>query len=337
VSESSWATSSWRGALAYAARELSAAGVPSSRVDVELLAAHVLDLPRSRLGGHLDRRPQPVVLAEFRELVGRRARRVPLQHLLGTAPMGPVEVAVGPGVFVPRLETEQLLDWGLRALADVANPTVVDLCTGSGALAAAVANSRPDAEVHAVELDPDALRWARRNLGEFGERVRLVAGDVTDPELLPELHGRVDLVLANPPYVPEGTPVPPEVAEHDPPRAVFAGPDGLAVIRPMLVPAVRLLRPGGSLAIEHDDTHGTAAPTLLAGHPELTDVVEHSDLAGRARFVTAVRRSEPTTREHLGGRSAEPAGWVGTASTSEQGADRARRRANKARVLDSAP
>jgi release factor glutamine methyltransferase len=301
VSESAWDTSSrdtssWRTVLAEAERVLAAAGVPSPWVDAELLAAHVLGLPRSRLRGHADRRPEPAALAELRELVGRRARRVPLQHLLGTAPMGPVEVAVGPGVFVPRLETEQLLDWGLRALADLAAPTVVDLCTGSGALAAAVAASRPDAEVHAVELDPDALRWARRNLGGLGERVRLVAGDVTDPALLPELHGRVDLVLANPPYVPEGTPVPLEVAEHDPPRAVFAGPDGLAVIRPMLVLAVRLLRPGGSLAIEHDDTHGTAAPTLLASHPELTDVVEHSDLAGRARFVTAVKRRSDNRR-----------------------------------------
>jgi release factor glutamine methyltransferase len=200
--------------------------------------------------------------------------------------MGPVEVAVGPGVFVPRLETELLLDWGLRVIATIPRPTVVDLCTGSGALAAAVATSRPDAEVHAVELDPDALRWARKNLGQ---RVHLVAGDVTDPDLLPDLHGRVDLVLANPPYVPEGTPVPPEVAEHDPPHAVFAGPDGLAVIRPLVVLAIRLLRAGGALAVEHDDTHGTAAPGLLAGHPELTDVVEHADLAGRPRFVTAVK------------------------------------------------
>ncbi|HEY1972909.1 MAG TPA: HemK/PrmC family methyltransferase, partial [Pseudonocardia sp.] len=191
-----------------------------------------------------------------------------------------------PGVFVPRLETELLLEWGLRALTGLVEPVVVDLCTGSGALAASVAASRPDAQVHAVEIDPDALRWARRNLPE---RVRLVAGDVTDPNLLPDLHGRVDLVLANPPYVPEGTPVPPEVAEHDPRRAVFAGPDGLTVIIPMLVLVVRLLRPGGALAIEHDDTHAESVPALLAGHAELTDIGEHNDLAGRPRFVTGSR------------------------------------------------
>lgn len=275
---------SWRAALAEAERELASAGVPSPRVDAELLAAHVLALPRSRLSGAGRARPEPV--ARFRALIVRRAAREPLQHLLGTAPMGPVEVAVGPGVFVPRLETELLLDWGLRAIAGVPDPTVVDLCTGSGALAAAVAAGRPDAAVFAVELDEGALVWARRNLPE---RVRLVAGDVTDPDLLPELRGRVDLVLANPPYVPEGTPVPPEVADHDPHRAVFAGSDGLAVIRPLVALTVRLLRPGGALAIEHDDTHGTAAPRLLAGYAELTDVVEHADLAGRARFVTGTR------------------------------------------------
>ena len=275
---------SWRAALADAERELAAAGVPSPRVDAELLAAHVLGVPRAQLSllGAADEG----AAAEFRALTARRASREPLQYLLGTAPMGPVDVAVGPGVFVPRLETELLLEWGLRALAGVPKPLVVDLCTGSGALAAAVAASRPDADVYAVELDPDALAWARRNLGD---RTHLVHGDVTDPGLLPELHGRVDLVLANPPYVPEGTPVPPEVADHDPHRAVFAGPDGLAVIRPLVVLAVRLLRPGGALAIEHDDTHGSTAPAVLRGHAELTDVVEHADLAGRPRFVTGAR------------------------------------------------
>jgi release factor glutamine methyltransferase len=268
-----------------AERRLIAAGVPSPRVDAELLAAHVGGLRRRSglLGGRFTGEQS----ARFAELVGRRANRVPLQHLLGTAPMGPVDVAVGPGVFVPRLETELLLDWGLRAVADLRKPLVVDLCTGSGALAAAVAAARPDAELHAVELDPGALRWAMRNLPAGA---RLVAGDVTDPELLPELRGRVDLVVANPPYVPDNTPVPPEVAEHDPPLAVFAGPDGLAVIRPMVALVARLLRPGGRAAIEHDDTHGAAAPAVLAAHPELTDVLDHPDLAGRPRFVTARRR-----------------------------------------------
>jgi release factor glutamine methyltransferase len=278
---------SWRDALAEAERELATVGVPSPRVDAELLAAQLLGVPRSRLP--VAAAPDSAQLAAFRELVGRRGTRMPLQYLLGTAPMGPVDIAVGPGVFVPRLETELLLEWGLNALAGIPSPLVVDLCTGSGALAAGVAVSRPDARVRAVELDPTAREWAARNLAG---RATLVAGDVTDPGLLPELHGRVDLVLANPPYVPEGTPVPPEVAEYDPHRAVFAGADGLDVIRPMLALVTRLLRPGGRVAIEHDDTHGTAAPVLLAGNPLLSDVVEHSDLAGRARFVTASRLAD---------------------------------------------
>jgi release factor glutamine methyltransferase len=275
---------SWRAVLGAAEGTLSAAGVASPRFDAELLAALVTGLPRALVATAPN--PDSTQLAQFDELVGRRADRVPLQYLLGSAPMGPVDVAVGPGVFVPRLETELLLEWGLRVLRTVAHPVVVDLCTGSGALAAAVAASRPDARVHAVELDPQALGWARRNLPD---RVRLVAGDVTDPEVLADLTGQVDLVLANPPYVPEGIPVPPEVADHDPYRAVFAGPDGLGVIRPLVAVVARLLRPGGRFAIEHDDTHGESAPKLLAAHPELVDVVDHDDLAGRPRFVTGAR------------------------------------------------
>ena len=270
------------GALADGERALRAAGVPSPRVDVELLAAHVLGVPRSRL--RTMPAPDPSRLDELAALVERRATRVPLQHLLGTAPMGPVEVMVGPGVFVPRLETELLLEWGLRAVAQVQRPLVVDLCTGSGALAAGVAVSRPDAVVHAVEVDGAALLWAGRNLAG---RATLHTGDVTDAGLLPELHGRVDLVLANPPYVPDGVAVPPEVADHDPHRAVFAGSDGLAVIRPLCALVVALLRPGGVVAIEHDDTHAEAAPAVLRGHPELVEVADHTDLAGRPRFVTA--------------------------------------------------
>ncbi|HEY9417249.1 MAG TPA: peptide chain release factor N(5)-glutamine methyltransferase [Pseudonocardia sp.] len=271
-------------ALADAERELTEAGVASPKVDAELLAAHVLGVRRSMLA--VAPIADAAALAEFQVLVTRRASRIPLQYLLGTAPMGPVDVAVGPGVFVPRLETELLLEWGLRALSGRREPVVVDLCTGTGALAMAVAVARPDARVHAVEIDARALAWAHRNLDG---RARVHEGDVTDPTLLPELHGIVDLVLANPPYVPEGTPVPPEVADHDPHRAVFAGPDGLAVIRPLAVLAVKLLRPGGALAIEHDDTHGEAAPAVLREHPELVDVVEHDDLTGRPRFVTAGR------------------------------------------------
>jgi release factor glutamine methyltransferase len=282
-------------AILEAERTLAAAGVASPRVDAEILAAHVVGVERSRLMLHplVD----PPVVESLRKLVERRAAREPLQHLLGTAVLGPVEVGVGPGVFTPRPETELLLEWGLREIAGTRSPLVVDLCTGTGALALAVAASRPDARVHAVDVDPSALTWAQRNIAEHeargGTPVTLHAADVRTPDLLVALESRVDLVLCNPPYVPDGTPVPPEVAEWDPALAVFGGPDGLEIIRAVISASAGLLRYGGALAIEHDDTHGESVPALLRRRRVLTDVEEHHDLAGRPRFATACRRGSP--------------------------------------------
>lgn len=278
-------------AIAEAARLLAEAGVASPRVDAELLAARVVGVERGRLMMHplVD----PPVVDALRVLVARRAAREPLQHILGTAVLGPVTVAVGPGVFTPRPETELLLEWGLQAIEGVEAPVVVDLCTGSGALAIAVAESRPDAVVHAVEADTSALAWARRNIDTHGGRVALHAADVRWNDLLVELEAHVDLVLCNPPYVPDGTPLPPEVTAWDPPGAVFGGPDGTEVIRAVVSASAGLLRHGGRLAIEHDDTHGEIVPALLRRRRVLTDVQEHHDLSGRPRFATA-RRSPAT-------------------------------------------
>ncbi len=280
-----------RVAIAESERALAAAGVESPRVDAELLAAHVLDKPRSQL------LMTPLVddaeVDRLRELTARRATREPLQHILGTAVLGPVTVDVGPGVFVPRMETELLLEWGLGALRDVRDPLVVDLCTGSAALALAFGVSRPDATVHAVEADPAALRWASHNIAAHDGRVTLHAADVRWPDLLIELEGRVDLLVCNPPYVPDGTPVPPEVADWDPADAVFGGPDGLEIIRAVVRAGAGLLRHGGALAVEHDDTHGESVPELLRRRRTLAEVTEHHDLAGRPRFVTARRVPAP--------------------------------------------
>lgn len=280
-----------------AATRLAESGVASPLPDAEQLAAHVLGVDRMRLALH------PLIEAEeaarFTELVDRRARRIPLQHLTGTAAMGEIDLAVGPGVFVPRPETELLFAWALAQLETVGHahrPIVVDLCTGSGALALAIAHARPDAEVHAVELDRDAMAWARRNAearaADGDTPITLHLDDVTDPFVLSELTARTDLVVTNPPYVPEAAVLDPEVAEHDPHRALFGGPDGLDVIRAMIPTITRLLRPGAATAIEHDDSNGAGVAELLRA-AEFVEVVEHPDLAGRPRFVVAVK---PDTR-----------------------------------------
>ena len=279
-------------AILDAERILTAAGVESPRNDAELLAAHVVGVERTKLP--LVPLVDPPVIEAIGRLVHQRAKRVPLQHLTGWAAMGPITVEVGPGVFIPRPETELLLEWSLSAIAGSTAPVVVDLCTGSGALALAIANARPDAVVHAVERDMAALAWARRNADAricAGDTpIRLHAGDVTDSLLLSELDGSVDLVVCNPPYVPTGTVVSPEVADHDPAQAVFGGSDGLEVIRHVIGCAARLARYGGWIGIEHDDTHGQAVPELLSSRRVLTDIVDHNDLAGRPRFVTTRRR-----------------------------------------------
>jgi len=268
--------------VAEIAARLAASGVASPRVDAELLVAHVLGVPRGRLllADPLDE----AQLRALEALVARRAAREPLQHLLGSAVLGPVEVAVGPGVFVPRPETEVLLERAL-ALLPPGPGVVVDLCTGTGALALALARARPDAAVHAVEAAPGALTWAARNL--TGSGVTLHAADVTAPGVLAALDGAADLVTCNPPYVPEGLAVSPEV-HADPHGAVFAGPDGLDVIRPVAALAHRLLRPGGAVAIEHDDSHPAAVREVLAA-AGFTDVTTHPDLTGRPRVATASR------------------------------------------------
>jgi release factor glutamine methyltransferase len=274
-----------------AARRLSEAGVESPRVDAELLLAAALSVPRARLLT-LDDVP-PDAAARFAALLEQRASRVPLQHLTGTAPFRHVELAVGPGVFVPRPETEQIAGWVLDRIAGLRAPTVVDLGTGSGAIALSVAHEHPGARVVAVERDAGAIEWTRHNAAARAAAgdtpVEVLAGDMTDPGLLRALDGEVDVVVSNPPYVPDDARLPREVAEHDPPLALWGGPDGLDVVRGLLVTAARLVRPGGWLGIEHADQQGSALPALVRGAGGWTAVADHPDLAGRPRYTTAQR------------------------------------------------
>jgi release factor glutamine methyltransferase len=226
--------------------------------------------------------------ADFDDLVRRRAARVPLQHLLGTAAFRYLELQVGPGVFVPRPETEVVVDAVLAGIKDADAPLVVDLCAGPGTIGLSVAHEHPTAVVHLVERDPGAFVWLQRNRPEGNARVHLHLADAADA--LPELDGTVDVVASNPPYVAEHerSLVDPEVRDHDPEVALFAGEDGLDVIRVIERRAAALLKPGGLVVIEHSDRQGESVPALLRGQG-WTEVADHEDLTGRSRFTTGRR------------------------------------------------
>lgn len=269
--------------LREAIQRLRVAEVPSPEHDARVLLAHALETDLNQLV--LIEEITPEQAGRFTDLVDRRAQRIPLQHLTGVAHFRTVTVEVGPGVFTPRPETELLAGWAIDRARECSAPVVVDLCTGSGAIARAIAEEVPDAQVHAVELDPEAFAWAQRNL--TGTGVALSEGDLA--QALPELDGKVDVVVCNPPYVPltafDG--VDQEAREHDPALALFSGSDGLAAMRALEGRAARLLKPGGWLGAEHADVQGESAPAIFASTGNWTQVRDHPDLAGRARFVTA--------------------------------------------------
>ncbi|MGI9156368.1 MAG: peptide chain release factor N(5)-glutamine methyltransferase [Marmoricola sp.] len=262
---------------------LAEAGVASPDHDAAELLALALGTTRGQLT--LVTRLTDDQAAAYDALLTRRADREPLQHLTGTAAFRYVELAVGPGVFVPRPETELLAGWAVEQALTMVRPRVVDLCTGSGAIALSVASEVPTAVVHAVELDPGALVWAERNLA--GSAVSLHAGDLADA--LPELDGTVDVVVCNPPYIPleAWESVAAEARDHDPAAALWSGADGLDAMRDLERTAARLLRPGGVLGAEHADAQGATAPAVFAASGRWTDVRDHPDLAGRDRYLTA--------------------------------------------------
>jgi release factor glutamine methyltransferase len=261
------------------------AGIDSARCDAEELAAQLADTDRGRLA--LVDAPDDEFLARYQDLVTARRNRVPLQHLTGTASFGPVTLQVGPGVFIPRPETEAMLEWALAQQLRPC-PLIVDACTGSGALALALAHHWPAARVIGIDDSDAALRYARTNCADT--TVELLRADVTQPALLPELNGRVDLMVANPPYIPDHALLDPEVAQHDPGHALFGGADGMAVITAVTALAGRWLRPGGLFAVEHDDTTSSLTVELVGGTALFDDVTARTDLTDRPRFVTARRR-----------------------------------------------
>lgn len=332
---------STRELLSAVAEELAGAGVPTPAVDAELLLAHVTGRPRAllRMAGATLSAEQS---ADYAALVAQRVRRIPLQHLTGLAPFRHLELAVGAGVFIPRPETELMVDHVL-AFAAGGRPSsrdcagsgdspgvvdgrllVVDLCTGSAALALAIATELPGSRVVAVEISPGAVAWARQNIAVHAERVaavgssiQLLVADATQVATtggeLEHLRGRVDVVVTNPPYVPQDAiPREPEVRDHDPGLALYGGPDGLEVIRPLAHQAALLMRPGGLLLVEHADVQGedggeSGVPAVLRAQPDpiapevshrgstaavppaWSDVSDHPDLAGLPRHTAAIR------------------------------------------------
>ena len=278
--------------IAIATARLAEAGVESPRTDAELIAARLHGVSRGEL--HLV--PDAGFDPRFWDDVARREAREPLQHITGLAYFRYLELAVGSGVFVPRQETEVMTGWAIDRLAamDVAEPVVADLGTGSGAIALSIAQEVPRAVVHAVEADPLARKWAERNIASVAAtsphtagRVTLHAGDFASA--LSELDGQLDLVVSNPPYIPVGAWVPPEVGEYDPATALWGGADGLDAVRVVEATARRLLRPGGLLAIEHGAQQGPAVYWVFADESGWRDTRNNADLAGRDRFVTTTR------------------------------------------------
>nr|WP_245934409.1 peptide chain release factor N(5)-glutamine methyltransferase [Arthrobacter psychrolactophilus] len=280
-------------AVKSATAALAAAGVPSPAVDAQLLAAHLLGVSRGEVAAMLF--GTAVAPAGYDALIARRAAREPLQHITGVAHFRYLELAVGKGVFVPRPETESVVQLGIDVLArlrqergDDADLIAVDLGTGSGAIAASMATEVPGSKVFAVELSDDAFPWAQRNLAPTG--ATLIHGDMRDA--LMELNGTVDVVVSNPPYIPAAAiPRDLEVRLHDPQMALYGGgADGMEMPTAAAATAARLLRQGGFFVMEHAEVQAEQMAALLSDSGNWDNVRTHVDLTGRDRATSGLRR-----------------------------------------------
>lgn len=278
--------------VAALAERFDRAGIASPLADAELVVGHVAGWTRGEvatktfMGVELDE----ALARKINVIATRRESREPLQHITGESPFRHLVLAVGPGVLIPRPETELVAEWAIDALRQVPSPRprAVDLGTGTGALALALATEVPNAEVFAVELSTAAAEWAERNIARYGdERVTLVIGDAANA--LPELDGTIDVVVANPPYIPDSDkPADIEVLGYDPEIALFGGEDGLRDVRTFIARAALLLRPGGTLVVEHGDGQGEAV-RAIAKEAGFSMTTTHTDLLQRERALTAVR------------------------------------------------
>ena len=280
-----------------ATKLLEQAGVSSPQVDAQLLLAHTIGVQRSQLLTADSLTSQQEL--EFEALVARRANREPLQHLTGVAHFRHISLAVGPGVFIPRPETELLVEAAIAHLKNIPQPRLVaDLCAGSGAIALSLALEVPGTTVHAVELSDAAVKWLTRNVSEHavqleaaGSQVIIHHGNAGDRDLLSEFAGKFAAVVSNPPYIPDAMiPRDPEARDHDPAIALFSGDDGLAAARDIVLVAGEALAAGGFFGMEHADVQGESMPNLLKEMTGIwSQVKDNQDYNKLPRFTTALR------------------------------------------------
>ena len=277
-------------ALAFATEQLSNAGVPSAQTDATWLLCHALKVNRAELLTQItfDSELGEADLTAFKALLAKRSQRIPLQHITGRAAFRRLELSVGPGVFIPRPETEQVVQYAIDYLKQMpVAGKAIDLGTGSGAIAIAMATEVPQTKVYAVELSKDAYAYAKANIEEFAPEVELRLGAMQ--ECVSDLVGQLDVVISNPPYIPnDAVPIDPEVRDHDPELALYGGEDGLDIIRDIAGIAAALLRPGGLLVLEHADGQSEQIRELLLTCGWL-NVAAFQDATFRYRTITAVR------------------------------------------------
>jgi release factor glutamine methyltransferase len=272
--------------------QIEAAGYSS--VDAEILFAHLLGLTRMELHNPIaleralaEISDESAIVDGYAQLVKRRCNHEPVQYLTGIAGFRKLDLGVGPGVLVPRPETEGLVEEVLKHIANLPGPvSVIDLGAGSGAMAISIATEAPNTHVIAVEKSSDAIEWLKQNVAFYDESIRIVQGDVADV-----LEGvKCDVVVANPPYVPDSQPLPKDVATFEPAIALFGGSDGLEIPKRFIAAAARLLKAGGLLAIEHTETQGESIANLLS--TDFTQISLHLDLTGRPRWTSAIRGNQ---------------------------------------------
>jgi release factor glutamine methyltransferase len=278
--------------LRSAKEKLAAADI--AEIDAEHLFAYVLGISRMDLHNSVKLEATLKALGDFgviedtfAKLISRRASHEPLQYLTGIAYFRHLDIEVGPGVLVPRPESELLVEAVLTHISNLEihnEVSVIDLGAGSGALSLAIATEAPRSRVIAVEKSPEAIEWLKKNVAKISENVRVVEGDVAD--VLPGV--KCDIVIANPPYIPNAQTLPRDVAEHEPHIALFGGETGMELPQRFINAAARLLKSGGVLAIEHTEVQGAAIDAVLS--KEFNEIVLHQDLTGRPRWTSAVRR-----------------------------------------------